>query len=138
LTSVFRQILKHWRERARGIKREAHAVYLASKDPRVPWYAKALAVFVLAYLFSPVDLIPDFIPVLGYLDDLIVVPAGLVLVIRLIPPDVMDEHREAARVAALERRPNWVAAAVIVAIWFLLLALAIRFVTRRLRRASYH
>jgi uncharacterized membrane protein YkvA (DUF1232 family) len=134
---MFRQILNHWRDRVRAIKREAHAVYLASKDPRVPWYAKALAAFVLAYLFSPIDLIPDFIPVLGYLDDLIVVPAGLVLVIRLIPRDVMDEHREAARVAALERKPNWVAAAVIVAIWLLLLALAIRFVTRRLRTASF-
>jgi len=74
-----------WRLWARALKTEAHAVYLASKDPRVPWYAKALAACVLAYLFSPIDLIPDFIPVVGYLDDLVVVPAGLLLVIKLIP-----------------------------------------------------
>lgn len=118
--------LEQWRESTRTIKREAHAVYLASKDPRVPWYAKALAVCVLAYLFSPIDLIPDFIPVLGYVDDLILVPAGLLLVIKLIPPEVMAKHREAARVAELERKPNWIASAVIASIWIAVVVLAAR------------
>ncbi len=81
---------------------------------------------MLAYLFSPIDLIPDFIPVLGYLDDLIVVPAGLLLVIRLIPAEVMAQHREAAQAAATSRKPNWAAAVVIVAVWLCLLAFAAR------------
>jgi uncharacterized membrane protein YkvA (DUF1232 family) len=130
---MVRRMIRRWRQRAQQIKREAHAVYLASKDPRVPWYAKGLAACVLAYLLSPIDLIPDFIPVLGYLDDLVIIPAGLLLVIRLIPPEVIAEHREAARVAALERKQNWIAAAVIVGLWISLLALVIWFIARRLR-----
>lgn len=92
-------LLQHWKRWARAMRYEARAVYRASKDPRVPWYAKALAVCVFGYLLSPIDLIPDFIPVLGYLDDLIIVPAGLLLAIRLIPAEVMQEYREAARKA---------------------------------------
>ena len=88
--------LKNW---ASGIKRDVHALYLATRDPRVPWYAKCLAMFVAGYALSPIDLIPDFIPVLGYLDDLIIVPLGIVLVIRLTPPEVMVDHRAAAAVA---------------------------------------
>jgi uncharacterized membrane protein YkvA (DUF1232 family) len=87
---------------------------------------------VLGYLFSPIDLIPDFIPVVGYLDDLILVPAGLLLVIKLIPPEVMSEHREAARLAALERRPNWFAAGVIAAIWLAFLLVIVRLIAHRL------
>src|SRR3954451_21453859 len=89
--------LKAW---ARSLKRDAHAVWLCARDPRTPWYAKALALAVAGYAFSPIDLIPDFIPVLGYLDDLILVPAGLWLVLRLIPPDVLATHRAAAEAAA--------------------------------------
>lgn len=133
MSIMFRQTLDRLRGRAGRIRRETHAIYLASNDPRVPWYAKALAACVLAYLFSPIDLIPDFIPVIGYLDDLILVPSGLLLVIRLIPPEVMAEHRETARVAALERNPNRIAAAVIVGLWVSLLAFAIWFVVHRLR-----
>ena len=125
--------LERWRQKVRTLKTEAHAVFLASRDPRAPWYAKALAACVLAYLFSPIDLIPDFMPVIGYLDDLIIVPAGLLLVIRLIPAEVMAEHREAVRVVALERKPNWVVAGVIVTIWVTLLLIAVRFVIHRLR-----
>ena len=87
---------------ARVLKRDVHAIYLASRDPRVPWYAKVLAVMVAAYALSPIDLIPDFVPVLGYLDDVIVVPLGIALVIRLIPPGIMAELREQAE-AAQER-----------------------------------
>ena len=105
--------LKNW---ANGIKRDVHALYLASRDPRVPWYAKLLAVAVAGYALSPIDLIPDFIPVLGYLDDLIIVPLGMLLVIRLIPPEVMVDHRAAAAVA--QQRPvSRKAAAVIICIW---------------------
>jgi len=84
---------KQW---ARLVKRDVHAIYLAARDPRVPWYAKALALCVAGYALSPIDLIPDFIPVLGYLDDLIIVPIGIVAVLKLIPPEIMAEHRAAA------------------------------------------
>jgi uncharacterized membrane protein YkvA (DUF1232 family) len=105
--------LKDW---ARAIKRDIHALYLASRDPRVPWYAKAVAVVVVGYALSPIDLIPDFIPVLGYLDDLILLPLGILLVIRLIPPAIMAEHRAAA-VAARDYPANRLAAVVIVCLW---------------------
>ncbi len=126
---------ERWRERARQLKTEAHAVYLASRDPRVPWPTKLLAACVVAYLFSPIDLIPDFIPVLGYLDDLIVVPAGLMLVIKLIPANIMQEHREAARIASLRRKPNWVAAMVIVTIWIVVLLIGAALIYRHISGA---
>ena len=94
--------LAGWKARARALKRDTYALYLACRDPRVPWYAKALAAAVVAYALSPIDLIPDFIPVLGYLDDLLLVPLGLALALRLIPAPVMAECRReaAARLAA--------------------------------------
>lgn len=111
--------LRRW---ARGVKQDVHAIYLAARDPRTPWFAKALALVVAAYALSPIDLIPDFIPVIGYLDDLILVPLGVMLVIRLVPPDVMAEHRETARSA--EGRPvSRTAAAVIVVVWIAALVL---------------
>ena len=104
---------------ARAIKRDVHAVYLASRDPRTPWYAKAVAIGVVAYALSPIDLIPDFIPVLGQLDELIILPLGIWLVVRLIPPYVMNEHRAAAIVA--NQLPRSMAGAVtIIAIWIVL------------------
>lgn len=92
--------IKAW---ARNLKRDTHAIYLASRDPRVPWYAKALAIAVAAYALSPIDLIPDFIPVIGYLDDLIVVPLGIWLVVSLIPDEIMIEYR--AKADAAGQRP---------------------------------
>jgi uncharacterized membrane protein YkvA (DUF1232 family) len=92
--------IKIW---AQNLKRDSHAVYLASRDPRVPWHAKALAVAVAAYALSPIDLIPDFIPVVGYLDDLIIVPLGIWLVVSLIPDEVMAECR--ARADKVGQRP---------------------------------
>lgn len=113
-----------WKQRARQLKRETYALYLACRDPRVPWHAKVLAACVVAYAFSPIDLIPDPIPVLGYLDDLVLIPLGIALTLKLIPPEVMIECRE--RAAAVEGKPtNWAAAAVIVAIWVGLAALAV-------------
>ena len=105
--------LKIW---ARTIKQDVHAIYLASRDPRVPWQAKALAICVAAYALSPIDLIPDFIPVLGYLDDLIILPLGVLLVVRMIPPEIMAEHRGAA-LRAQQKPQSTTAAVVIVAIW---------------------
>jgi uncharacterized membrane protein YkvA (DUF1232 family) len=86
--------LKRW---ARRLKVEVYALYLAYKDPRVPWYARAFAAVVVAYAFSPIDLIPDPIPILGYLDDLVIIPLGVALAIRMIPPPVLVECREEAR-----------------------------------------
>ncbi|MFC7395949.1 YkvA family protein [Chelatococcus sp. GCM10030263] len=111
--SARRRTLTNW---GRAIKRDVHALYLAARDPRVPRLVKLLAIAVAAYALSPIDLIPDFIPVLGYLDDLVIVPMGILLVVRLIPEEVMDEHRAAAAAAA-ERPVSRVAAAVIVALW---------------------
>ena len=111
--------LKDW---ARIIKRDVHALHLASRDPRVPWYAKALAIVVAAYALSPIDLIPDFIPVLGSFDDVILVPLGVLLVIRLMPPEIMAEHRDLAA-AATERPVSRVAAVVIACIWIASIAL---------------
>ena len=105
--------LRQW---AGALKRDALAVYLAARDPRVPWAAKALAICVAAYAFSPIDLIPDFVPILGYLDDLVIVPLGILAVTKLVPREIMAEHRAAA--ALLSERPVSRAAAVVIAlIW---------------------
>jgi len=110
--------LKTW---ARNLQRDVVALWIAARDPRVPWYAKALAGAVAAYAFSPIDLIPDFIPVLGYLDDLFIVPAGIWLVIRLIPDALMAEFRAEAdrrtdrprsHIAAISIAAIWIAAAI--------------------------
>jgi uncharacterized membrane protein YkvA (DUF1232 family) len=99
---------------------EVNAVYLASKDSRTPWYAKLLAVVIVAYAFSPIDLIPDPIPILGYLDDLLIVPLGIWLVLKLIPPSVMAECRIRAETdQSLTKPTNWIVAGVIVTLWFL-------------------
>jgi len=113
---------------------QTYALYLAYKDPRVPWYAKALAACVVAYAFSPIDLIPDPIPVLGYLDDLVLIPLGVVLVVRMIPSSVMTECQEEARKSMEEGKPtNWVAAGVVVAIWLVLGAMGVVLAIRILR-----
>jgi uncharacterized membrane protein YkvA (DUF1232 family) len=104
--------IKAW---ARAVKHDVVALWLAARDPRTPWYAKAAAC-IAAYALSPIDLIPDFIPVLGYLDDVVLLPLAILLVVKLIPPEVMAEHRAAA--AASEGRPVSRAGAVaVVALW---------------------
>jgi uncharacterized membrane protein YkvA (DUF1232 family) len=114
--------LARWKQRAKELKREVHAVYLACKDRRTPWYAKALGVCVVAYALSPFDLIPDPIPVLGYLDDLVLLPAGLLLVRRLIPSHVLAECRQKAEGAGEGRPRNWIAGGIIIALWVATLA----------------
>lgn len=107
------------RDRARSLKRDVLALWLAARDRRVPWHAKAVAGAVAAYALSPIDLIPDFIPVLGYLDDLLIVPLGIWLALRLIPSGLMEElRREAARLA--ERPVSRLAAAAIIGAWLAL------------------
>jgi uncharacterized membrane protein YkvA (DUF1232 family) len=112
--------LKTW---ARTVKRDTLALYLASRDTRTPWHAKMLALCVAGYALSPIDLIPDFIPVLGYLDDVILVPLGVLAVVRMIPPDVMAEHRAAAALIG-ERPVSRSAAVVIICIWIAAAALS--------------
>ncbi len=114
--------LRHW---AQTLTRDVHALYLACGDPRVPWYAKALAIVVVGYALSPIDLIPDFIPVLGLLDDLVLLPAGLYLVLKFIPSEVLEDHRRQASAAAAERPTCRIAAVAIVAIWALSAVLAL-------------
>jgi len=109
-------MLSRLREWAKAITRDVHALYFAARDPRVPWYAKLLAGCVAAYALSPIDLIPDFIPVLGYLDDLIIVPLGILLVLWLVPPALMAEHRGTAE-AARDKPHSMNGAVVIIAIW---------------------
>ena len=105
--------LRTW---ARALKRDAHAVWLCARDPRTPFLAKAVGLMVAAYAFSPIDLIPDFAPVLGYLDDLILVPAGLWLALKLIPPQMLAEHRAAAEAAA-DRPVSRLAAVAVIVLW---------------------
>ena len=119
--------IKIW---ARLLKREVHAIYLAAQSPRVPWYTKWLALAVVGYALSPIDLIPDFIPVLGYLDDLIIVPLGIWLVLSLIPQEVMTASRARADEAVMGPRGK-IAAIVIIAIWMLGAALLCWFALSR-------
>lgn len=115
--------VRNW---ANHLKAETYALYIAYRDPRVPWYAKALAAFVVAHTFSPIDLIPDFIPVLGYLDDLIITPLGLALAIRMIPPEVMTEAREQAKTRMEQGKiVSRAGMFIVITIWLLGLILAI-------------
>jgi len=124
--------LGEWKRWAGRLKSETHALYLAYRDPRMPWYAKLFAALVVGYAFSPIDLIPDAIPVLGYLDDLILVPLGVALAVRMIPEDVLSESRQKARemVERGERPVSRAAAAVIVVLWLALAVLGVLVVVR--------
>jgi len=122
--AVVREELRKW---ARAVKRDVHALCLAAGDPRVPWYAKLTAMAVAAYALSPIDLIPDFIPIIGYLDDVVIVPAGILLAVKLVPPGLMSEFRAKAASAEGERALGkrgmvlvvvlWIAGAVAAALW---------------------
>src|SRR5690349_20122202 len=110
-------MLDRLRARARALKTEVYAIYIAARDPRTPWYAKALIFFVVAHTFSPIDLIPDFIPILGYLDDLIITPGGIWLAVRLIPPEVLAEARATAATRSIDRRLGILGATIIILAW---------------------
>jgi uncharacterized membrane protein YkvA (DUF1232 family) len=122
-------LVRRWKRFALGLKAETYALYLAVRDPRTPWYARALAACVVAYALSPIDLIPDPIPILGYLDDFVLVPIGIGLVLRLIPPEVMAECRATAAKHLEWVKPKvYAAAVVIVAIWIVILVVLARYV----------
>ena len=111
------QRLKIW---AAALKREVMALWFACRDPRTPWYARVLTMLIVAYALSPIDLIPDFIPVLGYLDELILLPVGIYLVLKLVPAEALADARARAQAWVDSRKPkprNWIAAAVIVLVW---------------------
>jgi len=117
--------MQQLKQRAKELENQTYSLYLACRHPQTPWHAKAIAACVVAYALSPIDLIPDFIPVLGHLDDLIIVPLGIALVIRLVPRPVMAECRaEAARRLDVRGPRSWIAASIIIAVW---LALAVLF-----------
>ena len=121
-------MLEHLKSRARVLKNETFAIYLAAKDPRTPWIAKVIAVLTVAYALSPIDLIPDFIPILGYLDDVIIVPAGIALAIRLIPVEVMAEARDRVANSSLERSVGYIGAGIVIFMWIVILIGVVRLI----------
>ncbi len=119
-------MLDKLKERAARLDRQVYALYIAARDPRVPWYAKAFMGLVLAYAFSPIDLIPDFIPVLGYLDDLVIIPLGIALALKMIPAQVMADARQEAEELSRQGKPLIRAGAIlIIAIWLIMLIVVI-------------
>lgn len=132
LLTPTRQRIKAWADQ---LKADTYALYLASTDPRVPWYAKLLVAVIVAYALSPIDLIPDFIPVIGFVDDLLLVPAGIALAAKLIPKGVLDEHRANARLRLAEVHPrSGLGAVLVVTVWVALALWLTSLVRRRLRR----
>jgi uncharacterized membrane protein YkvA (DUF1232 family) len=128
-------MLDRWKKWARRLKTETYALYFAYQDPRVPWYAKFLTAFVVAHTFSPIDLIPDFIPVLGYLDDLIITPLGLALVLKMIPKEVMIEARRKAEMSNEKiDRASRVGLIIVVCIWLLVALLLFMWILSIIRR----
>jgi len=121
------------KDRANTLKREAYALYLAVRDPRVPWYARIFIALVVAHTFSPIDLIPDFVPVLGYFDDLIVTPLGIALALKMIPAEVMADARQQAEEVLRQGKPVSRAGAImIIAIWLIIIAATVWAIARML------
>jgi uncharacterized membrane protein YkvA (DUF1232 family) len=117
--------LKAWKRRARQLSAQTYALYQAYRDPRTPWYAKVFAALVVGYVFSPIDPVPDWIPGVGLLDEMVVVPIGVLITAKMIPRQVMEECQEKAREVAEGEKPvSRVAAVVVVAVWLLFVALA--------------
>jgi uncharacterized membrane protein YkvA (DUF1232 family) len=131
VTTFTSRAIHNWKQCARQLRTEVYAIYLAYRDPRVPWYARVFAAVIVAYAFSPLDIVPDFIPVLGYLDDLVLIPIGIALALKMMPPGVLDECREKAQEVMRQGKPmNKIAAGVIIALWLLLAALGILLAVR--------
>lgn len=119
-------MLQSWKSKAKQLKQEVFILWLAYRRPGVPWYAKAFGALVVAYALSPIDLIPDFIPVLGYVDDLILLPLGVVLAIKMIPVEVYQQARqEADQRLVQDKGSNWIAGAVIVLVWLTVILLIV-------------
>ncbi len=130
---------KNWQEKAEALERQVYILYLAYRHPRTPWYAKALALGVVAYALSPIDLIPDFIPLFGYVDDLLIVPVGVLLVIKLVPPQVMEECKRRAAEMQAEGAPQfrWMGL-VVVLLWLAVLAFVVVLVVRFIQAYPFH
>jgi len=125
-------MMTRWKERARVLRKEAYALYIASRDPRIPWYVQFFIGLVIAHTFSPIDLIPDFIPVLGHLDDLLITPLGIFLALKMIPPEVMKEARaQAVRMLQEGKRPMSRTGLVwVIALWVVFIAVILYFIFR--------
>ena len=126
-SQVLANVFASLKEQATKLRRQTLVVYFAARDPRMPFHVRALAMLVAAYAVSPIDLIPDFIPVIGYLDDLLLVPMGIALVIRLTPPEVLESARVKAQLATA-RPISYIAEGAIAATWVLLLLLTIQWI----------
>ena len=125
------KVLERLKQKSRNLKIEIYALYLAYRDPRVPWYAKAFVAIVVGYAFSPIDLIPDFIPVLGYLDDLVLIPLGVAVALKMIPEKIMEDCRIRSKEVMNAKKPiNRAAAVVIIFIWLMLIVMTIALVLR--------
>ena len=126
-----KKYIEKWKQQARQLKLEVYALYLAYQDPRVSWMAKVVVACVVGYALSPIDLIPDFIPIIGYLDDLILIPLGIKLALSMIPVSVMNDSREKAREMLGQDKPvNWAAATLIILVWIILALWLIVFIVR--------
>ncbi|SHF53488.1 Protein of unknown function [Caldanaerobius fijiensis DSM 17918] len=120
-----------WKQKAKKLKSEVVALYFAWKDPRMPWYAKLFSLIIVGYALSPIDLIPDFIPVLGYIDDLILIPLGVALAIKIIPPVVMADARKKA--SEVQTKPKvWIGAVIIIGVWILIVTAVVLFIFKKL------
>lgn len=132
---MVRRFADTWKAWAQRLKVDAYTLYLVMRHPGVPWYARLLAAAVAGYALSPIDLIPDFIPVLGYLDDLVIVPAGVYLTLKLVPRPVLEECRQKARLVMAQGRPvSRAAAVVIIIIWAAVILVLVYFLVQFLRK----
>jgi uncharacterized membrane protein YkvA (DUF1232 family) len=121
--------VKNWRKGFEKLEYETYAIYLSYKDPRVPWYIKILIILFLGYILSPIDFIPDFIPVLGYLDDFILVTVGIPLLHRMIPKEILKEHEEEARLKFNDKNQKiWYIGFIVILIWLLIIFIILRFI----------
>ena len=125
--------MNDWKARAKALEREVYALYLCSRHPKTPLYAKLFALLIVGYSLSPIDLIPDFIPVLGYIDDLVLIPFGIALLIRMMPKDVLEECRHKAQSPPANKTKRWTGAIMVVCLWVLAVYLTFRLVARMIR-----
>mgnify|MGYP000855944935 FL=1 len=118
---------KELKEKAKNIETDIYALYKAYRDPRVPWYVKVIILFLLGYFISPIDLIPDFIPVIGYIDDIIIISLTIYLIIKLIPAEVFQDCRNKAVCEPISVKSKWIVTFSIVIIWFVAIYMVLRF-----------
>jgi uncharacterized membrane protein YkvA (DUF1232 family) len=123
--------INDWKAKVKKLKQEVYALYLCSRHPKTPLYAKLFALLIVGYALSPIDLIPDFIPVLGYIDDLVLIPLGITLLIRMMPKDVLEECRQKAKVSPPDNKPKqWTGAVIVVFLWIIAIYVTFRIVVR--------